>query len=360
MSTPANSTPAAGAPVEAGVPVSTNPSPPEPSPTQPFAKPETGTAPRIVVLGSLNMDIVIRLAVVPASGETVAGQSIDHFPGGKGGNQAVSCARQGAAVRMVGCVGDDANGKALRAALALDRIDTANLLTDGSAATGTALILVEDGGHNRIVYVAGTNALLTVDEDRLAAALADTAFLIVQLETPLPTVLTALRGARRAGCQTVLNPSPVAPLPDEAWSLLDLVVLNEHEAQVLGGGVVDSPADAARAARRLLARGPARIVITLGSAGAVSADREGCRHHPAPKVQAVDTTAAGDTFLGALTAALARGDRFDVAVADGIRAAALCITRRGAQPSIPTRDEVVASAPAPAWSLLTDSRSADQ
>ena len=307
---------------------------------------------RIVVLGSLNMDIVIRLAAVPARGETVAGQSIDHFPGGKGGNQAVSCARQGAAVRMFGCLGQDANGAALRAALERDGIDTADLQTDGSAATGTALILVEDGGHNRIVYIAGTNAKLAVDEDRLAASLAGTDFLVVQLETPLPTVLTALRAARRAGCRTVLNPSPVAPLPDEAWPLLDVLVLNEHEAQVLGGGVVDSPADAARAARRLLSRGPGRIVITLGSAGAVAADRTGCRHHPAPAVRAVDTTAAGDTFLGALTTALARGDGFDTAVADGIRAAALCITRRGAQPSIPTRDEVLASAPAPAWSPL--------
>lgn len=308
-------------------------------------------APRIVVLGSLNMDIVIRLASVPDRGETVSGQSIDHIPGGKGGNQAISCARQGAAVRMIGCLGEDDHGTALREALERDGIDTADLQVDRSVATGTALVLVEDGGQNRIVYLAGSNARLVVDEGALARTLSAAAFLIVQLETPLPTVLAALRAARQAGCRTILNPSPVMALPDAAWPLLDVVVLNEHEAQVLGGGAVATPADAARAARVLQARGPGRIVITLGAAGAVVADRNGCRHHPAPAVEAVDTTAAGDTFLGALATALARGDD-DTAVADGIRAAALCITRRGAQPSIPTRDEVLASPPAPAWTPL--------
>lgn len=308
-------------------------------------------APRIVVLGSLNMDIVIRLVSVPNRGETVSGQSIDHIPGGKGGNQAVSCARQGAVVRMIGCLGEDAHGAALREALERDGIETGDLQVDRDAATGTALVLVEDGGQNRIVYLAGTNARLAVDEEALAGTLAGVAFLIVQLETPLTTVLAGLRAARRAGCRTILNPSPVSPLPDEAWPLLDVLVLNEHEAQVLGGGTVSTPADAARAARILLARGPSRIVVTLGAAGAVVADRTGCRLHPAPTVAAVDTTAAGDTFLGALATALARGDD-DTAVADGIRAAALCITRRGAQPSIPTRDEVLASPPAPAWTPL--------
>ncbi len=314
--------------------------------------------PRIVVLGSLNMDVVVRVAEVPARGETVAGQSIDHLPGGKGGNQAVSCARQGAAVRMIGCVGEDAHGAALRLALEQDRIDTSGVQVDARQATGTALVLVEDGGQNRIVYIAGSNDALRVDEAQLASDLQDSAGLVLQLETPLAVVSTALRAARRAGCRTVLNPSPILPLAETAradavLALVDLLVLNEHEAQTLSGQAVGTVAEAASAARLLLARGPSQVVITLGAAGAVAADASGCRHRPAPRIQAVDTTAAGDTFLGALATSLGRRESLDSALADGIRAAALCITRRGAQPSIPTRAEVLSSPEAPASLTLS-------
>ena len=331
-----------------GDPSATAPDPaPNPAPNPAPLPAAPATPPRIVVLGSLNMDIVIRVAEVPARGETVAGESIDHLPGGKGGNQAVSCARQGAAVRMIGCIGNDAHGAALRRALEQDRIDTSGLQVDAQQATGTALVLVEDGGQNRIVYLAGSNGTLTVDEPALATLLADTTGLVLQLETPLPVVTAALRAARRAGCRTVLNPSPVAPLSDAVLGLIDLLVLNEHEAHTLSGLPVASVAEAVAAARQLLTRGPSQVVITLGSAGAVAADASGCRHRPAPRVQAIDTTAAGDTFLGALTTALGRRESLDSAMADGIRAAALCITRRGAQPSIPTRAEVLASPEAP-------------
>lgn len=309
-------------------------------------------APQLVVLGSLNMDLALRVPHAPAAGETLRGHSIDYLPGGKGGNQAVGCARQGGRVRMLGCVGADAHGTALHEALARDGIDTAGVRTDAAAPTGIALVMVEDSGQNRIVYIPGANAEVRVDAAALVPVLQDAAFLVTQFETPLDQIDIALDAAARAGCRVLLNPSPVQALPANFWPRIDTLVVNEIEAQTLSGLPVASPAQAAAAARALRALGPQRVVVTLGSAGAVAADAQGCRHHPAPRVKAVDTTAAGDTFLGALAVSLGRGESFDAAVRLGIRAAALCIARPGAQPSIPHRDEVLASPLPHSWTLL--------
>jgi ribokinase len=315
----------------------------------PGAPPE----PRIVVLGSLNMDIVLRVPKAPAAGETVVGRSIDQIPGGKGANQAVSCARQGARVAMAGCVGDDAHGQALRAALARDGIDTAALRTaEGGEPTGTALILVEDSGQNRIVFVPGANARLALDVPALRAQLAGAAFLVMQFEVPMDQVAHAAALAHDAGCKVLLNPSPVQPLADAMWPHIDTLVVNEIEAEALCGHRADSPPQAARAGQLLRAKGVARVVVTLGAHGAVAVDADGARHHPAPNIQPVDTTAAGDTFLGALAVALGEGQSFDAAVRLGIRAAALCIQQPGAQPSIPQRDAVQQSPLPPDWVAL--------
>ncbi len=313
---------------------------------------DSNPPPRIVVLGSLNMDLVLRVPHAPAAGETLQGHSIATIPGGKGANQAVSCAREGAQVQMIGCVGDDAHGTALRHALEQDGIGTAMLRTVSGEPTGTALILVEDSGQNRIVIVPGANARVELDEAALKQQVQGAAFLVTQFETPMDQVARAIAVAHGADCKVLLNPSPVQPIADALWPRIDTLVVNEIEAQTLCGQAADTPQQAAQAGRALRAKGIARVVVTLGARGAVAVDAAGARHHPAPKVQAVDTTAAGDTFLGALAVALGEGQPFDDAVRLGIRAAALCIQQPGAQPSIPRRDAVLQSPLPPDWTAL--------
>lgn len=312
------------------------------------------TAPRIVVFGSLNMDAVLRVHRAPHSGETLHGHSLVYLPGGKGGNQAVACARMGTQVCMWGQVGADAHGIALLAALAQDAIDCSGVAVSPSLATGTALVMVDDAGQNRIVVIGGANAGVLLDEAALAEQLAPAAFLVLQLEVPVPEVLKAAHAAQRVGCRVLFNPSPLPialteSLPSELWQLVDTLVVNEFEAQTLVEMVVDSPKSAARAALALRTRGPRRVVVTLGALGAVAVDADGGCFQPALKVRAVDTTAAGDTFLGALTASLARDEgAFSDAIALGVRAASWCVQHPGAQPSIPSRKLLarVESAPA--------------
>jgi len=196
------------------------------------------------------------------------------------------------------------------------------------------------------------NGRFVLDAAALDAALQGAQGLVLQFEIPLPQVLAAAQRAGAARCPVLLNPSPLQPLPEALWPLVDTLVVNEVEAAALAGVAVATPQDAAAAAQALRTRGPAQVVVTLGAAGAVAADAAGCRHHPGMKVRAVDTTAAGDTFLGALTVALAQGDPLDAAVRNGIRAAALCVTQPGAQPSIPTRAAVAQSPQPPDWTAL--------
>jgi ribokinase len=319
---------------------------------KPSSSTSSSQAPRIVVLGSLNMDLVLRVPHAPAAGETLLGHSIANIPGGKGANQAVSCAREGGQVQMIGCVGDDAHGQSLRQALERDGIDTAALRTVAGEPTGTALILVEDSGQNRIVMIPGANARFEIDEAALKQQVQGAAFLVTQFETPMDQVARAIAVAHGAGCKVLLNPSPVQAIAEPLWPQIDTLVVNEIEAQTLCGQSADSPQEAAQAGQALRAKGIARVVVTLGARGAVAVDADGARHHPAPKVQAVDTTAAGDTFLGALAVALGEGQPFDEAVRLGIRAAALCIQQPGAQPSIPQRDAVLRSPLPPDWIKL--------
>ena len=308
--------------------------------------------PRIVVLGSLNMDLVVRVPRAPEAGETLQGHSISNAAGGKGANQAVACARQGALVQLVGCVGDDAHGRALCAGLALDGVNIDAVGVHSTEPTGTALVMVDDAGQNRIVIIAGANAQVSFDEQALRILLRPAAFLVMQFETPMARVVQALHLAHQGNCRVLLNPSPVQPVDDALWPLIDTLVLNEIEARMLSGLPADTPRDAAAAGHALRARGVSRVVVTLGAGGAVAVDAQGARHHPAVSTSPVDTTAAGDTFLGALTVGLASGMGFDDAVTLGIRAAALCIAQVGAQPSIPWRAAVLHSPCPPAWNVL--------
>jgi ribokinase len=295
----------------------------------------------IVVVGSLNMDLVMRTPRVPQGGETIHGHEFSTLPGGKGANQAVACARLGGRVSMIGQVGDDGFGKTLRDGLSADGIDVSGVGQTAVVGTGVAMILVEDVGQNRIVLAAGANGALTpADIDGCAATIGGAAMLVVQLEVPLPVVRRAIGIACAAQVPVLLNPAPAAPLPDDIWPQVDILVPNESEASQLSGVSVCDAASAFAAARVFRQRGVACVLVTLGANGVAVVDDGGERHLPAQVVKAVDTTAAGDTFIGGLCAGLVEGLSIDEAVALGQRASALCVTRHGAQPSIPYRREL--------------------
>jgi ribokinase len=296
---------------------------------------------KVVVFGSLNMDLVVSVPRMPQPGETLTGHGFLSNPGGKGANQAVACARQGARVEMVGRVGADGFGAELRTALMEQRVDGAGVLTTEGASTGVAMIMVDDGAQNCIAVVPGANASVGLqDAEALRQRVADAGLLLLQLEVPLPAVQRAAAIAKEAGCTVLLNPAPAQALPEALWPLLDILLLNETEACMFSGlGTVD-PANAKEAAALLLRRGPRHVIVTLGEHGVVWASAAGTRHFDAVKVQAVDTTAAGDTFIGALAALLVEGRPMEDALAHAIRAAAICVTRPGAQASMPSREEV--------------------
>jgi ribokinase len=298
---------------------------------------------KVVVIGSLNMDLVTRAPRLPRGGETLIGQSFATVSGGKGANQAVAAARLGAQVSMVGCVGSDAYGEELREALMVEQIDCQAVSTvEGSS--GVALIVVDDNSQNAIVIVAGANGALTPQViDRFDAVLQAADVIICQLEVPDATVGHALKRGRELGKIVILNPAPASrPLPADWYASIDYLIPNESEASALSGLPVDSLASAETAATRLIALGAGKVIITLGAQGSMFANGTGFEHFPAPTVKAVDTTAAGDTFVGGFAAALASGKTEAEAIRFGQVAAALSVTRAGAQPSIPTLSDVQA------------------
>ncbi|OOG11334.1 ribokinase [Pseudomonas sp. C9] len=298
---------------------------------------------KVVVIGSLNMDLVTRAPRLPRGGETLIGQSFATVSGGKGANQAVAAARLGAEVSMVGCVGNDAYGAELRGALLAEGIDCQAVSTVEDS-SGVALIVVDDNSQNAIVIVAGANGSLTPQViDRFDAVLQAADVIICQLEVPDATVGHALKRGRELGKTVILNPAPASrPLPADWFAAIDYLIPNESEACVLSGMPVDSLASAEAAATRLVAMGAGKVIITLGAQGSLFADGSRLEHFPAPKVKAVDTTAAGDTFVGGFAAALAAGSSEAEAIRFGQVAAALSVTRAGAQPSIPTLSDVQA------------------
>ena len=295
---------------------------------------------KVVVFGSLNMDLVVRVPRMPEAGETLSGHAFITNPGGKGANQAVACARQGARVDMAGRVGNDAFGAELRAALQADGIDHQGVVTTGTS-TGVAMIMVDDAAQNCIAIVPGANASVGLeDAEALRGKLADARMLVLQFEVPMEPLVRGAAIARELGCTVMLNPAPARPLPDELWPLVDVLVLNEIEARLLSELPSVNANNAANAAAVLLQRGPQHVIITLGAQGVVWASAGTVRHFDAVQVTAVDTTAAGDTFIGALSALLVEGATMEAALRHAIRAAAICVTRPGAQASIPTRAEV--------------------
>ncbi|WLG25027.1 ribokinase [Pseudomonas sp. FP1154] len=298
---------------------------------------------KVVVVGSLNMDLVTRAPRLPRGGETLIGESFCTIPGGKGANQAVAAARLGAKVSMVGCVGSDAYGQELRGALLAEGIDC-QPVSVVAGSSGVALIVVDDNSQNAIVIVAGANGVLTPDVlDQFDEVLRSADVIICQLEVPDATVGHALKRGRELGKTVILNPAPASrPLPADWYACIDYLIPNESEAAVLSGLAVDSLETAEAAATQLLAAGAGKVIVTLGAQGLMFANGASFQHFPAPLVKAVDTTAAGDTFVGGFAAALADGKSEVEAIRFGQVAAALSVTRAGAQPSIPTLLEVQA------------------
>lgn len=297
--------------------------------------------PDIVVVGSLNMDLVVKTRHIPMPGETVRGEDLQWIPGGKGANQAVAAARLGATVGMLGCIGGDPFGERLLDSLAAQGIATAAVRRDLRAATGTALIVVDDDGENSIVISPGANGRLTPgDVDQYEALIAGAKIILLQLEIPMATVAHAIRIGTRHGVKTILNPAPAGKLPPEIYAGVDVLIPNETELAALTGRELGGLASIKAAAELLLEKGLQAVVVTLGSRGAYLASREEKTHLPAFKVQAVDTTAAGDAFIGGLAVAWLKSGNLRQAVQVGNACGALASTRFGAQPSLPDGKQV--------------------
>jgi ribokinase len=308
----------------------------------PFYRENCIMKPRITVVGSVNMDLVFRTPRMPAVGETLHGHEFRQIPGGKGANQAVAAARQGADVSFIGAVGNDGFGDFSRQCLHAEGINVDQLRCVADVATGVAGILVEDNGSNSIVLAAGANATVTGQQIEAArATIASAKILLCQLETPLTSVERAISIAREEGVKVVLNPSPVQDLSPALLKQVDYLILNETEALQLSGIEVTSQASAQQASRRLLEMGVRTILLTMGGNGALITDAEGSQFIPAIKVDVVDTTAAGDTFAGAFAVGIANGLSVLNASIEAQYTAALTVTQLGAQTSIPHRQTVL-------------------
>lgn len=299
--------------------------------------------PRVLVIGSANMDFSVAVPRLPTEGETVTGGAFYVSHGGKGANQAVAARRLQAEVHFVGCLGQDSQGDQIVEQLITEGIPTDGLIRTEDAATGVALIMVDGQGRNQIAVASGANLRFLPERARQHASLAAWAqILLCQLEIPISTVLWALATARERGVLTILNPAPAQELSDGLLSLVDCLTPNAHEAEVLTGIAVDGPETAARAAQGLLARGVKRVIVTLGAQGALFCDGAAALHFPAFPVEAVDTTGAGDAFNGALAVGLAAGGTWEEVLPLANAAAALACTKRGAQTSFPDRARVEA------------------
>lgn len=298
--------------------------------------------PAVVVVGSANVDFTVQVGRAPKPGETIFGRNLLISFGGKGANQAVAARRAGAAAAFVGKVGQDQHGEQIRTHLETVGIGKVGLISDASCATGVAFILVEPDGRNQIVVASGCNYRLTPAEIDARDHLLTGEILLLQLETPVETVFSALRRAKEKGMRTILNPAPATRLPQEVFPLVDLLTPNETEASTLTGVAVEDRGGAEEAGANLLAMGCGGVIITLGADGALWMSKDGAQHFPGFSVQPVDSTAAGDAFNGALAAALAEGSALEEAIPFANAAGAVATTRRGAQESLPDRAAILA------------------
>ena len=296
----------------------------------------------ITIVGSLNMDFVARVDALPRPGETILGGGFQMFPGGKGANQACAAARLGGRVRMSGRVGSDIFGVELRKSLEASRVDVSGVFNTERAATGVGLIFVDARGQNMIVVAPGANSALSpADVEPILSAM-NSGYLLMQLETPIETVAAAASLAHWHGVTVILDPAPARVLPRELLASVDIITPNESEALTLlgRGGTTIALNEAPEVARAVRELGPGTSIVKLGANGAFLSTASTAAHFPAPRVDVVDVTAAGDTFNGALAVALSEGRELSDAIAFANVAAALSVTRAGAQASIPVRADV--------------------
>ena len=293
----------------------------------------------VLVVGSANMDMVVSLERFAQPGETMLADDFGMYPGGKGANQAVACAKLGGDARLLCKMGIDVFRDDLKTSLERDGVDLGYSLTDQNASTGIALIAVDSSGQNQILVVSGANMTLGADEvEACDEAFEQAGVVLLQLEIPLETVSRAAELAQQHEAIVMLNPAPAQELPDALLRRIDYLTPNEHEAELLTGMRVTGPQQAEEAGEQLLEAGVGRVLITMGEEGAVLVTREYAQHFPAHPVQALDTTAAGDAFNGALALALARGDALDAAIHFANQVAAFSVTRHGAQTSMPSEE----------------------
>lgn len=305
--------------------------------------------PAVCVVGSANLDLSTYTDRLPAPGETVRGERFTTGYGGKGANQAVMAARLGAAVALVARVGDDSFGRDMSAHFRTEGIDTRHVRATADTSTGTAVITVDAVGQNTIVVTPGANGMLTAaDVESARGAIESARVLVCQQEVPAEANLAAMRIAARAGAAVVFNPAPARAVPAEAYQLATILCPNEHEAAALTQRAVRTLEGAEAAARELMARGARSVVITLGAHGCLVVTDSAVTALPAPGVEAVDTTGAGDAFVGSLAVFLARGADLVTAARHANRVAALSVQRPGAQSSFPRAADLPADLRAPA------------
>ncbi|MDD2426505.1 MAG: ribokinase [Eubacteriales bacterium] len=290
----------------------------------------------ITVVGSLNMDLVVQTEQIPRVGETVLARDLRYVEGGKGANQAVAAARLGGNVSMIGAVGSDDMGDRLLTVLERDGVDISGIKRS-TEPNGIALIIVDANGNNSITVVSGANFDLDAEyihlhEDKIAGA----SIVLAQLECPLEFVAEAMLVAKNHGCTTVLNPAPAQKLSAELLANVDILTPNETELELLSGHSTATPEEIEAAGRKLMESGIKSLIVTLGSKGCFYMDADSAEYYPSYKVKMTDSTAAGDCFNGALVTALDRGDYMHDAIHYAMKAAAISVTREGAQPSLPT------------------------
>jgi ribokinase len=296
---------------------------------------------KLVVLGSINADHILNIEQFPQPGETVIGKQYTVAFGGKGANQAVAAGRAGADISFIACVGEDDIGERVRKQLASDDIDTSPVEAISGATTGVALIFVNAEGENVIGIDAGANKAVTPEYlNRYQQNIIEASALLMQLESPLETVIAAAKLAKQHNTQVILNPAPACDLPAELLSLVDIITPNETEAERLTGVQVNNNDDAARAAKVLHEKGIDTVIITLGSKGVWLSQKGEGKQIVGFRVKAIDTIAAGDTFNGALVTSLLEGKSMESSVRFAHAAAAIAVTRPGAQPSVPWRHEI--------------------
>jgi ribokinase len=287
------------------------------------------------------MDLVTYTSRMPVIGETIMGKSFKQVPGGKGANQADTIAKLGAKVRMVGCVGCDDMGSTLLESLKNDGVDISMVKMVADIATGIASITVDSGGNNSIIVVPGANNMLSPsDIDKSIDVIKDSNVVVAQLEVPIGTVCYVMKTAKQMGKLTILNPAPATELEDELLADVDILIPNDTELEILSGIKVKDEADILRAAQVLLGKGVRELIITLGSKGCMHVNKAGSKIYPANEVTAVDTTAAGDSFIGAVSVAMNEGKSFEEAIYFATAVGALTVTKEGAQSSLPLICEV--------------------